>query len=113
MIDTLKIFSRLKNKGVQEEAANEIAEILNEVVSSELITKPDIEKLKIELEKKIIDTKVELGKKIIDTKVDCWYVNRSSCLNYCINKIIITQISCPFNFEPSALSPMSLSQEIG
>ncbi len=62
MIDPLKIYSRLKNKGIQDEAANEIAEIFNEIVNTELSTKSDIEKLKIELEKKIIETKSEILK---------------------------------------------------
>ncbi|HHT9109278.1 MAG TPA: hypothetical protein ACFYEF_14305 [Candidatus Wunengus sp. YC63] len=62
MIDTLKIYSRLKNKGIQEEAANEIAEIFNEIVNTELSTKSDIEKLKIELEKKIVEIKAEILK---------------------------------------------------
>lgn len=62
MIDPLKIYSRLKNKGIQDEAANEIAEIFNEIVNTELSTKSDIEKLKIELEKKLIETKSEILK---------------------------------------------------
>lgn len=62
MIDPLKIYSRLKNKGIQDEAANEIAEIFNEIVNTDLSTKSDIEKLKIELEKKIIETKSEILK---------------------------------------------------
>src|SRR3989304_1608495 len=84
MIDTLKIYSRLKNKGIQEEAANEIAEIFNEIVNTELSTKSDIaalkistksdiealaistksdiEKLKIEFEKKIVEIKAEILK---------------------------------------------------
>ncbi len=62
MIDPLKIYSRLKNKGIQDEAANEIAEIFNEIVNTELSRKSDIEKLKIELEKTIIETKSEILK---------------------------------------------------
>ncbi|MBI2471051.1 MAG: hypothetical protein HYV59_07395 [Planctomycetes bacterium] len=62
MIDTLKIYSRLKSKGIQEEAANEIAEIFNEIVSTEIATKTDIEKLKIELERNLAEIKVEILK---------------------------------------------------
>ncbi len=79
MIDTLKIYSRLKNKGIQDEAANEIAEIFNEMVNTELSTKSDIEKLKVstksDIEALAVSTKadieklkIELEKKIIETK---------------------------------------------
>ncbi len=70
MIDTLKIYSRLKNKGMQEEAANEIAEIFNEIVNTELSTKSDIEKLKISTKSDIEKLKIELEKKIVEIKAE-------------------------------------------
>ncbi len=81
MIDTLKIYSRLKSKGIQEEAANEIAEIFNEVVSTEIATKSDIkdlkistrtdlEKLKIASEINLEKLKTELEKTIAKSKVE-------------------------------------------
>lgn len=70
MIDTLKIYSRLKNKGIQEEAANEIAEIFNEIVNTELSTKSDIEALAVSTKSDIEKLKIELEKKIVEIKAE-------------------------------------------
>lgn len=48
-IDTLKIYERLKCANLDDLAAKEIAEVINDVAKSHLVTKADLEKAKIEI----------------------------------------------------------------
>ena len=48
-IDTLKIYERLKCANLDDSAAKEIAEVLNDVTKSHLVTKADLEKAKVEI----------------------------------------------------------------
>jgi len=53
IVDTLKIYERLKNADINEQAAKEIAEVFREVVDEQLVTKKD-------LEESLAKTKTEL-----------------------------------------------------
>jgi hypothetical protein len=53
IVDTLKIYERLKNADLNEQAAKEIAEVFREVVDEQLVTKKD-------LEESLAKTKTEL-----------------------------------------------------
>lgn len=59
MIDTLKIYERLKNAELNDKAAKEIAEVFKESVNEYLATKADLEKLRIELTAEIQKSKTE------------------------------------------------------
>lgn len=48
-IDTLKIYERLKNADLNEKAAREIAEVLQETIESNLATKRDLKELELRL----------------------------------------------------------------
>ena len=63
MVDTLKIYERLKNADLNDKAAKEIAEVFKETIDEQLATKADLEKLKIEL-------KLELTVEIQKSKVE-------------------------------------------
>lgn len=63
MVDTLKIYERLKSAELNDKAAKEIAEVFKETIDEQLTTKADLEKLKIEL-------KLELAAEIQKSKVE-------------------------------------------
>jgi len=63
MVDTLKIYERLKSAELNDKAAKEIAEVFKETIDEQLATKADLEKLKIEL-------KLELTVEIQKSKVE-------------------------------------------
>ena len=62
--DTLAVFERLKSAELPETAAKEIAEVLKDVMETNLVTKADLnlalERVKTELEIKIERTKADL-----------------------------------------------------
>lgn len=64
----------MKSKGVQEEAANEMAEIFNEIVTDEIATKSNIEELKFTTKAKIdelkVTTKTQIDELTITTKAE-------------------------------------------
>ncbi|MBF0592438.1 MAG: DUF1640 domain-containing protein [Nitrospirae bacterium] len=73
-IDTLKIYERLRNANLNNKAAKEIAEVINDVVDSSLATKGDINELKAELQAEIeklrIEVKAEMDKLRIEVKAE-------------------------------------------
>lgn len=62
MVDTLKIYERLKSADLNDKAAKEIAEVFKETIDEQLATKTDLAILKSELEATISKTKAEIIK---------------------------------------------------
>lgn len=62
MIDTLKIYERLKSADLPDKAAKEIAEVFRETIDEQLATKKDLAILKSELETAISKTKADIIK---------------------------------------------------
>lgn len=66
MIDTLRIYERLKGADLTDKAAREIAEVFRETIEDHLVTKKDLKEsleiVKAELETVIAKTKVEIIK---------------------------------------------------
>lgn len=66
MIDTLRIYERLKGADLPDKAAKEIAEVFRETIEDRLVTKKDLKEslaiVQAELETVIAKTKVEVIK---------------------------------------------------
>lgn len=62
MVDTLKIYERLRSADLNDKAAKEIAEVFKETIDEQLATKTDLAILKSELETTISKTKAEIIK---------------------------------------------------
>jgi hypothetical protein len=66
MIDTLRIYERLKGADLTDRAAREIAEVFRETIEDRLVTKKDLKEsleiVKAELETVIAKTRVEIIK---------------------------------------------------
>ncbi|MEW5766567.1 MAG: DUF1640 domain-containing protein [bacterium] len=61
-LDTLNIYERLRDAHLDDLAAKEIAEVINEVTKTYLATKGDVEKAKIKLKAEIEKAKVKIIK---------------------------------------------------
>jgi hypothetical protein len=62
IIDTLKIYERLKAADLPEKASKEIAEVFRETIEERLATKQDLKELEKQIELKISEAKVDLIK---------------------------------------------------
>jgi hypothetical protein len=62
IIDTLKIYERLKAADLPEKASKEIAEVFRETIEERLATKQDLKELEKRIELKISEAKVDLIK---------------------------------------------------
>ncbi|MDP3260268.1 MAG: hypothetical protein Q8M34_06760 [Thermodesulfovibrionales bacterium] len=67
MVDTLKIYERLKSADLNDKAAKEIAEVFKETIDEQLATKRDIEILRTDLEKLRIELTMEIQKSKTET----------------------------------------------
>ncbi|BAT72077.1 conserved hypothetical protein [Thermosulfidibacter takaii ABI70S6] len=68
VLDTLSIYERLKKANLPDEAAREIAEVLNDAVEQRLFTKEYFDLKLKELESKMLEIKAELEGKIKETE---------------------------------------------
>lgn len=62
IIDTLKIYERLKAADLPEKASKEIAEVIKETIVDRLATKQDLKELEMKIELKISEAKVSIIK---------------------------------------------------
>jgi len=67
MVDTLKIYERLKNAELNDKAAKEIAEVFKETIDEQLATKRDVEILRTDVEKLRIELTAEIQKSKTET----------------------------------------------
>ena len=67
MVDTLKIYERLKSAELNDKAAKEIAEVFKETIDEQLATKMDITALKTDLEKLKLELTAEIQKSKAET----------------------------------------------
>lgn len=67
MVDTLKIYQRLKSADLNDKAAKEIAEVFKETIDEQLATKTDVAILRTDLEKLRIELTAEIQKSKVET----------------------------------------------
>jgi outer membrane protein TolC len=67
-VDTLKLYQRFRGARIEEDAAKEIAEAINDVIDANLATKNDLARTEATLQASIEKTRAELKADIANAK---------------------------------------------